>query len=446
MRERVPGYADFLSERDVAADADWNDLPLTDKRNYLLKHPIRSLCWDGSLRNCHLIGSSSGFSSTGSIFWPKRPEDEGFYLEAVERALISAYGVDEKRTLVLICLAFGTWIGGMQVAAALRTLAATGKYPLTVATPGLNLDEAAEIFENFSADYERTLWITNPSNINLIHAILETRRIRPASGTVSFPVVGEYFSESFRERVAAWFGHPQDAPFCVWTGYGSADTGDVAMETAATIALRKWFHRRPEVAREWFETDDVPMLLAPSPKAHVEIIDGSIVVSKDQQVPLARYDTGDAGGLTATSALREIDGLDDELLDALPDPILHVFGRAGNAVIFYGTNLMINDINAFFLELPSDFNYGGLFQVRPRDDDGVTVFEFTVSVSGGEDDASLAERYRTALIDFLQGKSLEFKAKHDPLSRSLGRPLIRLALKRVTDDAGQLKHKFIVED
>ena len=298
---RVPAYRAFLNSRGAGPDTPWAEVPLTTKKNYLLVNEVADLCWDGTLAGCHLIGASSGFSRAGSVFWPKRPKDEQSYVEGIETMLVEHYAIDQRRSLVFVCLAFGTWFGGMQLATALRTLAATGRHPLTVTLPGLNLGEAVEIYRRFAGAYEQVLWITNPSNVTLISALLSRAGIQPPPGSVSFPVVGEYFSEAFRERVAERFGHHRDAPFCLWTGYGSADAGPIGVETTATISVRKHIYRRPAVSQALFGTTDTPMLLLPAPGALIECVNGRIVVSKDLAIPLIRYDTGNVGGIFPAS-------------------------------------------------------------------------------------------------------------------------------------------------
>ncbi|MGM9747305.1 MAG: hypothetical protein ACI3ZN_00765, partial [Candidatus Cryptobacteroides sp.] len=354
----------------------FEDLPLLTKQNYLLEYPLEELCRENDLDNIHLIGSSSGFSKTGAVYWPKRPCDEAGYMKAIEQMFIDTAGIDKKKTLIVECLAFGLWIGGMQIAAAIRNIALSGKYRLTIATPGLDLKAAVDIIKSYHRLYDQVLIITNPSNIPLINALTGEEEELRSKGKVSFPVVGEYFTESFREQTARSFGHPEDNPFVVWTGYGSADTGDLGVETASTVALRKFFHHNPALSEKAFGTASTPMILAASGAAYFEIIDGNIVVTKDQFIPLVRYNTKDAGGLLSKEDVKDI--IPSELYDSLPENMIYVYGRADNAIIFYGTNLIINNIQDFFLGLPEDFGYGGLFCVKEDTTDGVSSFEFTV--------------------------------------------------------------------
>jgi len=245
-------------------------------------------------------------------------------------------------------------------------------------------------------------------------------------------------------QTLARFGHPADDPYCVWTGYGSADAGGIGIETRETIALRKLFYHRPALSREYFGTADTPMLLAPVPHLGLEVVNGSLVVTKDQMVPLVRYDTADAGGILSRERLAAVDGLPAPLVAALPESIVYVYGRAGDALIFYGTNLMLNELNSYLLSLPERYRYGGLFDVRPVEVGGVTTFDFTVYVRGEGSEALRAE-YEAGLLGFLKAQSLEFAAKYDSLSSAIGQPLIAVRLRDVVETSGQLKHRYLAE-
>jgi phenylacetate-CoA ligase len=431
---RVPAYRQFLDKAGASPGGPWTSLPLTNKADYLLAYPFEDLVWDRDLSGCHFIGCSSGFSKTGSIFWPKRPEDERNYLEGLRQTLADHYAIDQKRTLVLVCLAFGTWIAGIQMAASMRAMAIDrGELPITVCTPGLNLSEAVQICARFQGQFEQFLWITNPSNIPLIATLLQRHELPVGGGRHQFAVLGEYYSQDFRDWVARRF--EQQNPYGIWTGYGSADTGGIGVETAATIALRAWYAAHPEQCQDRFGTASVPMILAQSSDILVEVVDGELIVSKDQLVPLIRYNTRDAGGQLNKSDCPEIDGL--------PELMVYVYGRASDAVIFYGTNLMMSDLADFFLGLEADYRYGGLFEVRKKEREGVSIFMF--SLYAFAPDEQLRERLEAALMRFLTGRSLEFAAKFEPLSRSFGEKLIQLDLKDAAELQGRIKHRYLLE-
>ncbi|HNY10260.1 MAG TPA: phenylacetate--CoA ligase [Candidatus Wallbacteria bacterium] len=445
VNDKVPAYSEFLAKNSKTVDSEWQSIPLINKKDYLLSYPLEKICWNGNLDGCHLIGASSGFSKSGTIFWPKRPDDEKNALEATENMLVKNHGLDRKKTLILVCLAFGTWIGGMQIATVIRTLASSGKYKLTVATPSLNLSESVEIYERFGKNFDQTIWLTNPSNVNLITALLKKRGNKIDHGSIFFGVVGEYFTENFREKVAADYGHESGEPFCIWTGYGSADTGDIASETRETIKLRKFFHKNHDMCKRFFGSENAPMILAKSSNVFVEIIDENIIVTKDQLIPLVRYDTKDAGGLL-TKARLEDSPVPKEITSALPEEMLYVYGRASDTVIFYGTNLLVGSINDFLFSLPARYCYGGFFEVRTKKRDGVMFFNFTLFLNVEPAGDGLAAEYESELIAFLKSQSLEFNAKYDALCRSIGESLIKIELKKINFSTAALKHKYVIEE
>lgn len=441
VKDNVIAYSLFLLKKTGSDNLPekFEELPLLTKKNYLLEYPIEQLCRSGELDKIHLIGSSSGFSKTGRVLWPKRPCDEAGYMAAIEQMLIDTASIEKKKTLVVVSLAFGLWIGGMQIATVMRNIALSGRYDFTIATPGLDLKAAAEVLATYHRLYEQILIVTNPSTIPLLTHQLQEMSVPIDNGKVSFPVVGEYFSEAFREQTALQYGHSEEAPFVVWTGYGSADTGDVAVETQATIALRKFFHHNGELSIRTFGTASTPMILAYSHNVKIEIVDGKIVVTKDQFIPLVRYDTGDAGGILAKAEIKEI--VPPVLYESLPPLMLYVYGRADNSIIFYGTNVSINDIQECLSSLPVDMGYGGLFSVHEDKSDGVTTFSFIIYTTGCHADEHSFLKY---LTDKLCGRSAELRIKYDNLCKVSPCPLLSVRLVPMSEKKDLGKHKYIV--
>ncbi|MCQ2347189.1 MAG: hypothetical protein MJZ92_04595 [Paludibacteraceae bacterium] len=438
--EQVPAYRSLVG---ATFPEQFTGLPLINKHNYLLSFPMTDLCRPGSLDEIHLIGASSGFSKTGAVFWPKRPCDEKDYIHSIENLFVNAFHIDQRKTLCLECLAFGMWIGGMQLATAIRMIGLTEKYRFTIATPGLDLRTAVEVIEAYHKRYDQIMIITNPSNIPIITALLQSinpSTLQALKGKVYFPVVGEYFSEAMREHICREYGHDVSKTEVLRTGYGSADTGEVSFETERAIYIRKFFSHRPELSKQFFGTEDTPMMLEFNPAAFVEIIDGHIVVTKDQFIPLVRYDTNDCGGILHREDLRGI--VPDNLLDPMPEKWMYVMGRADNAVIFYGTNLMVGEIQQFLLGLDKAEGYGGLYTVHEQVENNISTFEFVV-YTRGEQHAD-AERFKTLLVNFLCGNSNEFAFKYHNLSKSSDLPLISVRTADISNLQGNLKHRFII--
>ena len=366
----------------------------------------------------------------------KESVDEHAYLEIIKQIFIKEYYIDKQKTLFIVSLAFGTWIGGMQIATTLRAMASNMKQ-VTLATPGLDLKEATEIAQKFGTFYDQILWICNPSSINIIYALLKNNDAL-LQGKISFPVVGEYFSEDFREEIALKFGHKRQYVYCMKTGYGSTDAGDLGIESEETVKLRKFFNNNPQLLQQLFKTNEVPMMFVKNEKAFIESIDGELIVTKDQFIPLVRYNTKDRGGILKKSDIKEY--IDSVLYSALPDEILYVFGRVSDSIIFYGTNLNIHEIDKFLLSL-KEMSYGGLFDIQEIQKDGISLFEFTIYTEDITEELIL--KYQSALIEFLKKSSNEFSAKYDKLSQVIGKELITVNLKRINELQIDKKHRYI---
>ena len=151
------------------------------------------------------------------------------------------------------------------------------------------------------------------------------------------------------------------------------------------------------------------------------------------------YNTKDAGGLLKRSDVQGF--VPEELCNALPESMIYVFGRADNAVIFYGTNLIINNIQEHLLSLPAAMGYGGLFTVREDNSDGISSFDFNIYVAP---EHSSAETFLSGLLDYLCRSSAEFNIKYQNLSKSAPRPLITVRLTPVSEAPVGTKHRFIV--
>ncbi len=441
VKKNVEAYADFLKKHGAEKVKEWEKIPITTKDNYLLQYPIEKVVRRGDIDRCALIGASSGFSKTGSVYWLKGPENEDAELKLFEKNFKELYAIDRRKTLILVATAFGMWFGGMQVACYMRSLASRTPYPLTSAFPGLDLEEAANVAKRFKHLYDQILFITNASNVSIIYSLLKDEP-ELLNGRIYFGVIGEYFSENYRRDMARRFGHNENEEAVLWTGYGSADTGGIAMETRETIALRKYLEfENKALSKELFGTDDTPMIMRDLGTAHIDVIDGQIVVTKDQLIPLVRYNTKDRGGLLKKAQLEG--KIDKELYEKLPNDMFYIHGRPENSVIFYGTNLMIQDIGNFLYSMEKEISYTGLFDVKKESIEGIDRFIFTIYTF--DDVSDKKELCKQRLVQFLKQFSKEFVAKYDNLTRATGMDLIDVKLEKIDKTKASIKHKYIKE-
>jgi phenylacetate-coenzyme A ligase PaaK-like adenylate-forming protein len=360
---RVPAYRRFLDEHgidpaSIRSPADFARLPLTDKANYLLRHPLADLCRDGRLESCDMMAVSSG--STGKpTFWPRFVSDELVTAVRFEQAFHDSFAADRRRTLAVVCFALGTWVGGLFTTACCRYLAAKG-YPLIVAAPGNNKPEIWRVIRELAPQFEQTVLLGYPPFLKDVidGGIAEGIDWHPFR--LKLVMTGEVFSEEWRDLVGERAGITDPIHGSVAL-YGTADAGVLGNETPLSIAIRRFLGRRPEASRELFGESRLPTLVQYDPLArYFEARNGTLLFSGSNGVPLLRYHIADNGGIVSYEEMLQFlaergfdpiaalsrEGEHADLRDrgARPLPFVYVFGRSNFTVSYFGANIYPENI------------------------------------------------------------------------------------------------------
>ena len=376
--QRVPAYRAFLIDRlghvpSVATMEEFAQLPLMSKADYILAHPTEDLCMDGSPHCAHLWLRSSG-TSKKPFFWPRRAEDETGLPQALSR-LFQAYTTPQAQpTLIVVGLALGPWGTGMQSSFAFRMLAR--QVPgLAVVSPGLQNDSILEVLERLSPHYRRTLLFSYPPFAKMVLEEAVQRGMDLASRNIHLMVGGEGISEAYRERMWDLLGHTEKNLDSVWSLYGSTDFANVGFENPLTIAARRLMVQH-DLFSDALGEPDIPMLFQRVPaQTYFEVVDGELVVSRLQGIPLVRYRSGDRVRIIPRAELlerlRQL-GHDAEQMvrDAgleVPEwetPFVALYGRIDQTLFFYGAKISIEQIKTA-LDAPAMAPYyNGRFLAR----------------------------------------------------------------------------------
>jgi phenylacetate-CoA ligase len=356
---RVPAYRTFLREAGcdpatIRAPADWARVPIMDKANYLRRYPLPDLCWDGTLGGLHMISVSSG--STGQpFFWPRGHQQELATTASFEEVYRYGFRAHERRTLVVVCFALGTWIAGTFTYQASALVAQKG-YPMTVVTPGVNRDEIVRVVRELGPHFEQVVLAGYPPFVKDALDAGRAAGLDWAAYRVKMIWAGEVFSEAWRDhalRLAGSAGPLTDSAAL----YGSADAAVLGHEWPLSVAVRRALAARPALARETFGEPRLPSLLQYDPLArYFEEVGGELVFTAPMGTPLIRYNIHDHGGiLPAAAMLARCRAAGADPLAALaagyagpaPDlPFVWVFGRTDFTVSFYGANVYPENVQA----------------------------------------------------------------------------------------------------
>jgi phenylacetate-CoA ligase len=321
--------------------------PVVDKAGYLARNPLASLLGDDADRTFSIIASSG--SSGRPFYWPQLKEGQREAGQRLLEFLRAAYAVDRRRTIAVVGLALGSWIGGDVFSWALKNAAIQAPFPLAVFAPGNRHDEILRFIDDARSVADQFLIVVCPSAIGHLRALSESLSRPLPWPKLRFLVLGEAFPESLRASIHQRAGLPPgECP--ILSVYGSADTGLLGVESPATAAARAVLSGSPSLQAGMGLGPVTPHLFhAAAPDAYLETIDGELVVTRWQGIPLVRYNLHDAAHLVSWRGLRGAildSGQGDSAFRAviehagaaLPD-LIAISGRADRCLILCGTNL-----------------------------------------------------------------------------------------------------------
>ncbi|GAA2615120.1 phenylacetate--CoA ligase family protein [Dactylosporangium fulvum] len=340
----VPAYRAFLAGHGVdpaavRTPADFAALPLLTKDAYLRRYPLPERCRDGDLAAvADTVAVSSGSSGQPTV-WPRSVVDELAVARRFEDALRGSFQAHERTTLVVVCFALGSWVGGMYTAAACRHVAAKG-YPVTVATPGNSIDEILRVVVELAPHYQQVVLAGYPPFVkNVVDEGLRRGVDWPAY-SIRLLLAGEVFSEQWRDLVGRRAGMRQPESDSV-SLYGTADAGVLGNETPLSVRIRRFLAGAPALARELFGDARLPTLVQFDPATrYFETHEGTLLFTGDGGVPLVRYHIADEGSLLSHDELVGFchrHGFDP---GTGPErPFVYVFGRSLFTVSYFGANV-----------------------------------------------------------------------------------------------------------
>ena len=348
----VPAYRDFILSRDLDSSSihnyqDFQNLPLVTKHNYMQAYPLSALCRNGRLEDSDIIACSSG--STGKpMFWPRSTKNELDIAMRFEQIFECAFDAKSKSTLVVICFALGTWVGGIYTMECVRYLAQKG-YAVTLVTPGNNKNEIFKVVQELGDYFDQVVLAGYPPFLkDVVDSGLATG-IDWALYNMRLIFAGEVFSEEWRSLICKRLGI--DNPYFTTASlYGTADAGVLGMETPISISLRRFFAQNPEATKEAFGESRLPTLVQYSPTSRFfELHENTLVVSGDNGIPLIRYHINDKGGVYSYEKLLsfaknkgyKVPQEFREQLDkaSYPLPFVYLFGRSDFTISYFGANI-----------------------------------------------------------------------------------------------------------
>jgi phenylacetate-CoA ligase len=378
----VPAYKDFLKKNKINPEKikkieDFRKVPLTNKKNYLKKYPLKDLQIEGNYVGKSAITSSSG--STGEpLFWPRFPAQDFGATKGFDSFLTNALDIDKIPTFHVNCSGMGVWTSGDYISILNKYL--SYKYPHNSSiSPGIDIENTIKVLENISPDFKQTIIYSYPPFAKDIIDNTPPRLIKKYN--LRLVVYGEPYTEKWRTYILKKIDVSRKKPYYVTSVLGSSEGGLIGIESRACTLIRVIASKNKALCKSLFGESRIPSLVQFNPMSKmIEIVDNNIVLTSMGGLPLIRYNTHDFGDLLTKENIidhfKKFSNINFEsearaiqaLITALP--YLFVFGRSDYTASIYGVLIYPETIKDILSSNPFLKYFSGRFIMSTEEDAG----------------------------------------------------------------------------
>lgn len=447
--EKVPAYQKFLKERgvdpkEIKTFEDFQKkVPIMNKENYILKYPLTERCLGGRLDKMYTVSASSG--TTGEpFFWPRTAEQDLMLPKYWELFFLQNWDIDKYSTLIIVGMALGNWIAGELATGVCKKLAIQGKYPLTIATPGSDLEQICDVIENTGANYDQILLLIYPSFLKSLFEKGEKRGINWKSLNIKLWVGGESLSSNLKRYILGKLGIEKEELNRIALVYGTVDAGGIGFSSPLSKLVTRLCLKDASLTQALFgEIISLPTLVQYNPLAYfIEKINGELVITYKGGIPIIRYNIHDVGEIIPYKKmlktlknhgynpikLLEEEGYAREKLWSWP--FIYVIGRSGNVIQIGGLNVYPENIEAaLYTKEAEDINS---FRLKVKTDkEGNSYFYILVELKKGipltpERRKQLEKKYHDIFLTKLLEVNKEYKKAYYEIDKKTVDPIIKV--------------------
>ncbi len=438
--KRVPAYKQWLNRHRINPSSiktfeAFQSIPPVSKKTYLHKSQLSDLCWDGSLEKPVVFTSTSG--STGEPFYfPRGHRLDWEYSILTEFFLNNSSFGKKGPTLVIVGFGMGVWIGGLITYQAFELAGRRSGHPVSVLTPGINKVEIFKALRQLAPNYKQIILIGYPPFIKDIVDDAKSEGVDLKKKNVRFLFAAESFPEKLRDylKKKTGLGNVHTDTLNV---YGTADIGAMAWETPTAILIRRLAMQKPALFQDIFSAiNKTPTLAQYNPLFMTfESVNGEILLTGNNTIPLIRYAVGDHGGVMPFSeinALLKRHGINlhaeakkagiSELTEL---PFVYVYERKDFSTTLYGLQIYPETIREVLFDEPlGDFLTGKFTMLTKFDRKQNQFLEINLELQKGKKAGpALKKTALHRIVTNLLQKNSEFKHLHQFIG---GRALPRL--------------------
>ena len=349
-RRHVPAYREFVATHDTprvrarGLDPDLTVIPITDKDNYVRRFSIEARCTDGRLPGRGVVVDESSGTSGSPNNWVRGAAERAEVKQALQVALHHQLGSDP--IFVVNAFALGPWATGMNVSMSVVDVS-------ILKSTGPDIEKIANTLRTFGPSYRYVITGYPP----FLKTLVDSAGLDWSPYDITAIYGGEGMTETMRDYLGRAFRK-------VYGSYGASDLEiNLAAENDFTIALRRLLDEREDLLERIGRPEHgvLPSVFQYNPIDYFveESADGRLVVTLCRRAnasPKIRYDIRDLGHVVRFPELRRALRELDVDLDALPRradlPLLFLYGRADDAVPYYGSKVTPANVEEAVYSLP----------------------------------------------------------------------------------------------
>lgn len=427
----IPAYRDFLRKHGVnnhnliKTKRDFNDVPVIDKKNYLKQYGLENVIWP-KMKNAQLTFTATS-GSTGNPFYFPRAYQIDWQSSIVHEWFLNHRIYKNSNTLVIVGFGMGVWIGGLITYRAFEISGYRNSRKFSIITPGVNKIEIMNSIKNIAPLYKNIILAGYPPFIKDICDESSREGIDWSKWNTRIVCAAEAFSESFRDYIAR--GFKLESPMLdIMNIYGSADIGTMAFETPFSIFVRRQAVKDKKLFKKIFgDIKKTPTLAQYHPWCiGFEAINGELILTGNNAVPLVRYAIGDHGGVLSHDAL--VSDFGDQPKEVkkrlISAPYVYVYERNDFSTTLYGLQIYPEMIRDSLMHPEIQKYATGRFVLSTkvsRRQDQFLQLELEMKKGLKEKDIDIG-KHEAVLISKLRQTNSEFRELHDYMK---GRRLIK---------------------
>lgn len=439
-------YKDFIQNHNVCPDKIrtleefQTKVPITDKESYISKYKLDALCLTNLTSN-YMFTPSSG-SSGRTTFWPRLAENDKMIPRYFESMYRQIWDIDKYSSLVIIATALG-YTAASICDMNLKRVAETGKYQLTIATPGADVQQVIEIMQSIGPSYEQIILIVYPSFLKRILDEGERQGLDWKKINLRFWIGGEKTEESWRKAISAKLGIEDNDLTTYSEVYGVSDTaggggGTIGFGSPLTELIRKLALENESLRRSLFDSIHLPSIVQYNPLSYfIEIIEDELVVTTRATVPLIRYNIHDRGGIKSFNEVISI--LEQHNYDVFSIfhekgysrnkiwkwPFIYVFGRSDETISIGGANIYPENIEAAMHTKKTEKINNFKLSVKTSDIGEMRFYILLELKKGTNPSMAMEKEYKDIILNKLLEVNNEFKDAYR-IDQKSTEPIIKL--------------------